>query len=97
MTSLVVTSPPLSSLRLCDEFDNTAGLGDLLLGQLADPPRAHDERDLRDAALAKDLGVAEREEIDNGGGVALLAGNVFVAGLLGDKRPELGLSVCSLV
>jgi hypothetical protein len=75
--------------RLCDELDNTAGLSNLLLRQLADPSRLDDDGDFGKTALAEDLGVAEREEVDDGDGVALVASEVGVTGLGGDKRPEL--------
>jgi hypothetical protein len=80
---------PFYSKRLCHQLDNAAGLCDLLLRQLAHPPRAHDQRDLGDAALAEDLGVAEGEEVEDGDGVLLLAGEVGLAGLTGDEGPEL--------
>ena len=76
-------------LLLCHQLNDAAGLGDLLLRQLAHPPRADDERDLGDAALAEDLGVAEGEEVEDGDGVLLGAGDVGVAGLGGDEGPEL--------
>jgi hypothetical protein len=74
---------------LCHQLNDTTGLLDLLLRQLAHPPRAHDERDLGKAALAEDLGVAEGEEVEDGDGVLLGAGNVGLAGLGGDESPEL--------
>ena len=74
---------------LCHQLNDTTGLLDLLLRQLAHPPRAHDERDLGKAALAEDLGVAEGEEVEDGDGVLLGAGNVGIAGLSGDEGPEL--------
>ena len=77
------------ALPLRHELDDTTGLGDLLLRQLADVPGADDDRDLGEAALAEDLGVAEGEEVEDGGGVLLGAVDVGVAGLSGDEGPEL--------
>ena len=84
-------SSPVSEvhcLRLCDELDNTASLLDLLLGLGGEVAGADDDGDLGEAALAKDLGVAEVEEVEDGSLVALL-GEVLVALLSGDERPEL--------
>ena len=76
--------------RLCDELDNTTGLLDLALGVLAEVARADDERDLGDAALAEDLAVAEREEVEDGRGVGGAAlGEVLLALLKRDERPKL--------
>ena len=71
------------------KLNNAAGLLDLLLSQPADPSCAHDQRDLGDAALAEDLGVAEREEVEDGDGVLLGTGDVGLTGLERDERPEL--------
>lgn len=81
--------PHFRSTTLRHQLDDTTGLGDLLLSQLADVPGADDDRDLGEAALAEDLGVAEGEEVEDGGGVLLGAGDVGVAGLGGDEGPEL--------
>ena len=75
-------------MRLCDELDNTAGLLDLLLGLSGEVAGTDDDGDLREAALAEDLGVAEVEEVEDGGLVALL-GKVLLALLSGDEGPEL--------
>ena len=74
--------------RLCDELDNTAGLLDLLLGLSGEVAGTDDDGDLGEAALAEDLGVAEVEEVEDGGLVALL-GKVLLALLSGDEGPEL--------
>ena len=74
--------------RLCDELDNTAGLLDLLLGLSGEVAGTDDDGDLREAALAEDLGVAEVEEVEDGGLVALL-GKVLLALLSGNEGPEL--------
>lgn len=75
-------------MRLCDELDDTAGSNDLLLSLLGDVAGADDDGNLGEAALSEDLGVAEGEEVDDGSLVALL-GEVLVALLSGDERPEL--------
>jgi hypothetical protein len=77
------------SHSLLHQLDDTTGLGDLLLSQLAHPPRADNQGDLGNAALAEDLGVAEGDEVEDGDGVLLGAGQVSLAGLGGDKSPEL--------
>jgi hypothetical protein len=74
---------------LRDQLNNTTSLLDLLLGQAAHPPGADDQGNLGQAALAEDLGVAEGEEVEDGDGVLLGAGNVGLAGLGGDESPEL--------
>lgn len=79
--------------HLSNELNNTAGLLDLTLGLLGEVARADDDWDLRDAALAEDLRVAEGKEVDDGCGVGLLVGDVGLAGLLGDERPQLELHV----
>lgn len=76
-------------MHLGNELDDTTGLLDLLLSERADPARADDEGDLRQAALAENLGVAEAEEVEDGDGVLLGARDVGVAGLDGDEGPEL--------
>lgn len=75
--------------RLGDELDDTASLLDLALGVLGEVAGADDEWDLWDAALAEDLAVAEREEVKDWSGVLLAAGEVLLALLLWDERPEL--------
>lgn len=76
-------------LRLSDELNDTTGLLDLLLSKAADSAGADDQRDLRETALSEDLGVTEREEVEDGDGVLLLTLDVGVTGLLGNERPEL--------
>lgn len=74
---------------LCHKLNDTTSFLDLALCVLAEVSRANDEWDLRDAALAEDLAVAEWEEVDDGCSVRLAAGDVFVALVLGDEGPEL--------
>jgi hypothetical protein len=75
--------------RLCDQLNNTTGLLDLLLGITAEVAGTDDEGDLGETALAEDLGVAEGQEVDDGGSVGLLAAQVGVTLLGGDEGPEL--------
>lgn len=75
--------------RLSDELDNTTGLLDLALSLLGDVAGTDDDRDVGDAALAEDLGVAERKEVDDGSLVGALGRDVGVALLGGDQGPEL--------
>lgn len=74
--------------RLCDELDNTTSLLDLLLSLGADVTGADDDGDRGQTALSEDLGVAVVEEVEDGS-VAALLGEVLVALLSGDERPEL--------
>ena len=59
--------------HLCDQLNNSASLLDLLLRQLAEPSCSYNNRDLWDSALAKNFGVAEGKEVEDGCGVGLLA------------------------
>lgn len=75
---------------LCDELDNTTGLLDLALGLSRDVAGADDDGDLGETALAEDLGVAEGQEVEDGGRVGVgLAREVLLALLGGDEGPEL--------
>jgi hypothetical protein len=74
---------------LCDELNDTASLLDLLLGLGREVAGADDEWDLWETALAEDLCVAEIEEVEDGSGVGLLVGEVLLALLGWDERPEL--------
>jgi hypothetical protein len=75
---------------LCDELDNTTGLLDLALSLGRDVTGANDDWDLGETTLAEDLGVTEGEEVEDGGGVGVtLAGEVLLALLGRDERPEL--------
>ena len=75
--------------RLCDQLNDTTSLLDLLLGITAEVAGTDDEGDLGETALAEDLGVAEGQEVDDGGGVGLLAAQVGVTLLGRDESPEL--------
>lgn len=75
--------------RLCDQLNDTASLLDLALSITAEVSGADNDGDVRDAALAEDLGVAEREKVDDGSGVGLLSAQVGLTLLGGDERPEL--------
>lgn len=72
---------------LCGKLNDTTGVEDLLLGQLADVAGADDDGGLGETTLAEQLGVAEGGEVDDGGGAGL--GEVLLAGLGGDQRPQL--------
>lgn len=80
---LLSTSYAENTARLSDELDDTAGLLDLLLGEGRDEAGL-DDKGLADAALAKELEVAEVDKVDNGdragGGLNLSLG----------ERDELG-------
>lgn len=82
-------------LALCHKLNDTTGLGDLLLGQLADVSCADNNGGLRQTALAEQLGVAQSGEVDDGGGFGL--GQVLLARLGGDQRPQLWGKGCVLV
>lgn len=88
--SETVLSCTVVTCRLCDELDDTTGLLDLALGVLGEVAGTDDEGDLGDATLAEDLGVAEGEEVEDGGGLGGLVGQVLLALLGGDEGPELG-------
>ena len=75
---------------LCDELDNTTSLLDLALSLGRDVTGADDDGDLGETTLAEDLGVAEGQEVEDGGGVGVtLAGEVLLALLGRDEGPEL--------
>lgn len=57
---------------LCDQLNDTTSLSNLPLSLLAEPPSAHNERHLGEAALAENFAVAEREEVEDGDGIAAL-------------------------
>ena len=76
--------------RLCDELDDTTGLLDLALSLGGDVTGADDDGDVGETALAEDLGVAEGQEVEDGGRVGVtLAGEVLLALLGGNEGPEL--------
>lgn len=79
----------IDAKRLCDELNNTTGGLDLLLGVTADVAGTDDDGDLGETALSEDLGVAEGQEVDDGGDIGLLAAQVGITLLSGDERPEL--------
>ena len=80
--------------RLCDELDDTTGLLDLALGVLGEVAGTDNDGDLGDATLAEDLAVAEGEEVEDGGGLGGLVGQVLLALLSGDEGPELWGEEC---
>jgi len=75
---------------LCDELHDTSRLLDLALGVFAEVTCANDERYLGNPALAEDLAVAEREEVENRCSVGgAFVGEVLFALLERDKGPQL--------
>ena len=92
--SLSHALPALAMFQsLCDELYNTAGLFDLLLGVLGEVARAHEEGNVGKTTLAEDLGVAQRQEVEDGSSVLGTAGDVLFALLEGNEGPELLLLV----
>ena len=80
----------LQATSLCDELDDTTGLLDLALSLGGDVTGADDDGDVGETALAEDLGVAEGQEVEDGGRVGVtLAGEVLLALLGGNEGPEL--------
>lgn len=77
-----------------NELDHPPGLLDLPLRLLAEEPRPHHQRHLRDPSLAQHLRVPERQQVEHGRRVGLLRvrQQVLVALLRGDERPQLGRS-----
>lgn len=75
--------------HLRNQLNDTTGFLDLALSLLADPPGPDDDGDLWKSALAEHLGVSEGKEVEDGGGVGLLAGNVGITSLFGDEGPKL--------
>jgi len=78
-----------SCTRLCNELDNATSLLNLLLGLLRDVARADDDGDFGKTTFAKDLGVAQREEIKDGGLIGRLLGEVLVTLLSRNEGPKL--------
>jgi hypothetical protein len=61
------------TFHLSHKLNNTTGLLDLALSLLREVTGTDNDWDLGETTLAEDFGVAEREEVENGGGVGLLA------------------------
>jgi len=80
---------PDHAFTSCNQFDNTTSLSDLSLCLLAEPSRTHNQWDFGDSALAENFRVAEGKEVEDGDGVFLVTGEVFVALLGGNEGPEL--------
>lgn len=84
--------------RLSGELDNTASLLDLALSVLGEVAGADDERDGGDTALAEDLAVTERKQVEDGSSLGLVAlGEVLLALLGRDEGPELDFLVSILI
>lgn len=74
----------------CHKLHDTTGFLDLALSIFAEVAGANDERDLRQATLAENFAVAEREEVEDGCGVGAGAlCKVFLALLERDEGPQL--------
>ena len=76
-------------VQLCDQLNDTTGFLDLSLSLLAEVSRAYNHGYLWESALAEDLGVAEREEVEDWDGVGLGVADVAFTRFGGDERPEL--------
>lgn len=76
--------------NLSNQLNNSTSLLQLALCKLADKTGANNKWYLRETALSKKLRVAEGQQVDNGSCVLLRTGQVLIAGLLRDERPELG-------
>lgn len=79
-------------MHLSNELDNTTGLFDLALSLLADVAGLDDERNVGETTLSENLGVAEREEVEDNSLVGRGVGaQVLLASLLRNKGPELSI------
>jgi hypothetical protein len=76
-------------IHLTDQLNDTASSLDLLLGESRDVACLDNDGNFGESALSEDLGVTEREEVDDGGDIAGGLGKVLLARLGGDKSPEL--------
>jgi hypothetical protein len=85
---VVIIIDPNRRLCLCDELDDTTSLRNLLLREGRDVACAHNDGDVRKAALSENLRVSEGEEVEHGCLVGLLV-QVRIALLGGDERPQL--------
>lgn len=74
---------------LCHQLDDTTSLCDFALGILADISGAHDEGNIGASSLSEKLRVSEGQQVDDGGCVFRLAGDVLLAQILGKKGSEL--------
>lgn len=79
-------------MHLSNELDNTTGLLDLALSLLADVAGLDDDRNVGKTTLSENLGVTEREEVEDNGLVGRGVGaQVLLASLLRNKSPELSI------
>ena len=91
--------PPASQSRTAPhlrlQLHDAAHLLDLLLRQFAHIPRLHNNRDFGQAALAQQLRVAQRQQVDHGRRIRLhgAGAHVLRARLGRDQGPQLRLSV----
>lgn len=79
---------PNDSLR--DKLDSTTNFGDLALRLFADVSRLDHHGHVGQTTLAKQLGVAQREQIDDGSSIrGGVLGQIFVSRLLRHEGPQL--------
>lgn len=77
------------AIYLTNQFDNTSSGFYLLLGKLGYVAGLDDNWNFRESSLSKDLRVAEGQKVDDWGDITGLLGEVLLAGVGGDERPEL--------
>lgn len=82
------TFPPCQK-KSSHQLDNTPSLLNLPFGPATDEARPYHDRDLRQPTFAENFGVSEREQVENGRRIAVLVGQVLIALLERDERPEL--------
>jgi len=75
--------------HLTHQLDHTTSLLDLLLCEGRHVTCLDDDGDLGQPALSEELCEAERQQVDDGGSITGCTGEVFLAGLGGDKGPQL--------
>lgn len=74
----------------CNQLNDTTNFLNLPLRLLAHVARLDDNGHVRQTALTQDLGVAQREKVEDDGAVGRrVAVQVLVARFLGDQGPEL--------
>lgn len=79
------------SLR--DKLDSATNFGDLALRLFADVARLDHHGHVGQTTLAKQLGVSQREQIDNGSSIrGGILGQIFVSSLFRDEGPQLQFS-----
>ena len=74
---------------LCNQLDNPTRFCNLFFRQLTHPSCTDEERNVGEATLAEELGIAKGKQVEDRDGVFLLAGHVGITGLEGNEGPEL--------